>query len=34
MNTKKIFNIFISDENQNLMHSIASGCTILQKWNF
>ena len=34
MNTKKIFNIFISDENQNLMHSIASGCTVLQKWNF
>ncbi len=32
--TKKIFNIFVSDENQNLMHSLASGCTVLQKWNF
>ena len=31
---KKIFNIFVSDENQNLMHSLASGCTVLQKWNF
>lgn len=31
---KKIFNIFVSDENQNLMHSLASGCTVLQRWNF
>ena len=31
---KRIFNILVSDENQNLMHSLASGCTVLQRWNF
>ena len=34
LNVKKIFNIIVSDENQNLFHSIASGATILQKWDF
>ena len=34
LKVKKFFNIIVSDENQNLFHSIASGATIFQKWNF
>ena len=34
INAKKVFNLLVSDENQNLMHSIASGPTIIQKWDF
>ena len=34
LKVKNVYNILISDENQNLFHSIASGSTILQKWNF
>ena len=34
LSVKKIYNICISDENENLMHSLASGSTFLQKWNF
>ena len=34
INSKKVFNLLVSDENQNLMHSIASGPTIIQKWDF